>query len=57
MLDQLNIDPQTPLEVSTDGQVLVVVPATTSDEHHERLKAVVEMIDRQHTKALKRLAE
>lgn len=56
VLDLLEIGPETPLEVSTSGHSLIVSPTIANDEHHEKLKAIVEGIDRKHAKALKRLA-
>ncbi|HET6880474.1 MAG TPA: hypothetical protein VFI31_09985 [Pirellulales bacterium] len=53
VLDLLKIDPETPLEISTDGQTLVVTPAG----RQERFQAALEKTNRQYSQALKRLAE
>lgn len=54
VLDELDIDSQTALEISTSGQSLIVTPINTPIEE---LQSIVEEIERKHAKALKRLAE
>lgn len=56
MLDLLKIDPETPLEVSTDGQTLVVTPALLN-ERRERFRSALEKTNHKFGAALKRLAE
>lgn len=56
VLDLLRIDPETPLEISTDGQALLVTPAK-SGERKERFRAALEGTNRKYGRALKRLAE
>jgi len=56
VLDLLKIDPETPLEVSTDGQALLVTPAQPA-ERKERFQAALEKTNRKFGGALKRLAE
>ena len=56
VLELLNIDPTTPLEISTDGQTLTITPAKDS----KRLKAFHAALRKSNAKngrALKRLAE
>lgn len=56
VLDLLNIDPDTPLELSTDGQALLVTPAKPA-ARKERFQAALERTNRKYGRALKRLAE
>ena len=56
VLDLLKIDPETPLEISTDGQALLVTPAKPA-ERNERFRAALEKTNRKYGRALKRLAE
>lgn len=56
VLDLLKINAETPLEISTDGQVLIVAPAIDI-ERKAKFKAALETTNRRHGKALKRLAE
>lgn len=56
VLDLLKIDPETPLEISTDGQALLVTPAKPA-ERKERFEAALEKTNRKYGRALKRLAE
>lgn len=55
LLDQLKINPDTPLEVSSDGHVLTIVPATQA-HHAERVRAAINHVNTQHADALRRLA-
>jgi len=60
ILELLNLDAQTPLEVHTDGRTLTVSPATDADLSAGRKRKVEEAIgrvNRRYAKALKRLAE
>ncbi len=56
ILDLLKIDPEQPLEISTDGRSVIVVPAGTS-EHKDRVRAARKKINAKHAKAFKKLAE
>lgn len=56
VLALLNIDNETPLEVTTDGSVLVVSPVR-DEPRAARLKEALEETNRRYGKALKRLAE
>ena len=56
LLEQLGIDEETPLEISTNGDVLVVTPVR--DRARERqLKDALDEIDRRYAGVFKRLAE
>ena len=56
VLDLLQIDRDTPLEVSTDGQVLVISPVR-DDKRREKFQKALESANRKYGRALERLAE
>ena len=56
VLDLLKIDADTPLEISTDGQVLVISPVR-DEKHQGKFKKALELANRKYGHALKRLAE
>ncbi len=56
VLDLLKIDADTPLEISTDGQVLVISPVR-DNERRDKFTEALESANRKYGRALKRLAE
>ena len=56
ILDRVKIDARTPLEVSTDGEVIVISPVRRR-RRTARLKRIVEEADRQYGGVFRRLAE
>jgi antitoxin component of MazEF toxin-antitoxin module len=56
ILDLLKIDADTPLEVSTDGDVLVVKPQRNAHANR-RLREALDRINATYGNALKNLAE
>jgi antitoxin component of MazEF toxin-antitoxin module len=56
ILDALNLDVDTPLEVSTDGEVIVIAPVRDR-KRNEKLKAVVREAHERYGGVFKRLAE
>ena len=56
LLDALRIDANTPLEVSTDGEVIIVSPVRDR-RRTARLKKLVAEAHRQYGELFKRLAE
>ncbi|MBI5526026.1 MAG: AbrB/MazE/SpoVT family DNA-binding domain-containing protein [Deltaproteobacteria bacterium] len=54
ILDLLNIDKDTPLDVSTDGKSLIIRPATASQR--ARLKQSAGRMMQAHDKTFKKLA-
>lgn len=56
ILDLLKIDVETPLEISTDGQRLIVAPAVPS-ARREKFDAAQQWAHKRYGKAFKRLAE
>lgn len=56
VLDLLQIDSQTPLQISTDGRVLVVSPVRAS-ERKRKFERALATANRKYGRALKRLAD
>ena len=56
ILDLLGIDGQTPLDISTDGRALVIVPAQ-EERRRKRFQNALADCNARYGKALKRLAE
>jgi antitoxin component of MazEF toxin-antitoxin module len=56
ILDLLKIDPETPLNVSTDGKQLIVAPANSSSRR-KKFDAAQERAHRDYGKAFRKLAE
>jgi antitoxin MazE len=56
VLEATGIGPDTKLEVSTDGDVIVISPVR-SRRRTAKLKAILRELDEEHAGAFKRLAE
>jgi antitoxin component of MazEF toxin-antitoxin module len=56
ILDLLKIDPETALDVSTDGKRLIVSPAVPSDRR-KKFEAAQEWAHKRYGRAFKKLAE
>ena len=56
MLDQLNITLDTPLDVSVEGQVIIIKPIN-KEAGPEDIKEALERVNTRYGRALKRLAE
>ncbi len=56
ILDMLGIDANTLLEISTDGECLIISPVRDPG-HQERFERVLDKVNRKYGRALKRLAE
>ena len=56
VLDLLKIDSATPLDISTDGEVLVVTPMREKKQR-KGFEAALGIVNRRYGRALKRLAE
>ncbi len=56
VLELLKIDPEAPLELSTDGQTLIVCPAA-APKRKAKFKAALAKTNRRFDRALKRLAD
>ncbi len=55
ILELLRIDRDTPLEVRTDGEALIIRPAR--EEHRARVRAAAERMMDSHDETLRKLAE
>jgi len=56
ILDLLDINEETPLEISTDGRALVILPAQEK-RREKRFQDALSSCNERYGKALKRLAE
>jgi antitoxin component of MazEF toxin-antitoxin module len=56
ILDLLKIDPETPLEVSTDGKRLIVAPAEAS-ARRKKFEEAQKTAHKRYARAFKKLAE
>ena len=56
ILDILRIERDTPLDVRTDGDSLIIRPLT-KEERSERLNAAVERVMKNHHETLRKLAQ
>jgi antitoxin MazE len=56
ILDLLKIDPETPLDVSTDGERLIVAPAKVS-ARRKKFEAAQEQSHKRYAGAFRKLAE
>ncbi len=56
ILELLQIDAQTPLSITTDGECLVIAPARGAGRQ-KRFRRAVEDVNTRYARALKRLAE
>lgn len=55
VLELLKIDPDTALEISTNGEMLVIVPVR-DEKHAKKFDRAVEKVSKKYSKVLKRLA-
>lgn len=55
IMELLNIDPETPLEISTDGENLIISPVN-DPERMDRLGKALGAINRKHGSTLGKLA-
>jgi antitoxin component of MazEF toxin-antitoxin module len=55
VLDLLDIDDKTPLDISTDGKLLIISPVK-DEKRKKRFKAALEKTNKKYGGALKRLA-
>lgn len=56
VLDLLNIDADTPLDISTDGEVLIISPVR-DEKRRAKFENAVRETNRKYGRALKRLAD
>ncbi len=55
-LERLHLDADTPLEITTDGRVLIVSPAS-DEKRRKELRAALEKFSDKYAGMLKRLAD
>ncbi len=55
ILDILNVDMTTPLEITTDGKNLIISPVE-SKKKGKRFKSALEKVNKAHHRTLKKLA-
>lgn len=56
VLDLLKIDKETPLDISTDGEAIVITPIRDKKDQ-KKFETALRSVNRRYGKALKRLAE
>lgn len=56
ILDILKVDMSTPLEITTDGESLIISPVREGSRE-KRVKEALEKVNKRHGKTLKKLAE
>lgn len=56
ILEILNIDTETELDISTDGQVLIISPVRDA-QHQKKFDNALKKVNKKYGRALKRLAE
>lgn len=56
VLELLNIDDQTPLEITTDGSILLISPVR-DEKRRSQFQDAVARVNAKYGRALKRLAE
>jgi len=56
ILELLKIDPEQPLEITTDGRTLVVAPGPQTT-HKQKVRAARAKVNQKHSAAFKKLAE
>lgn len=56
LLEILNIDMNTPLEIVTDGQNLIISPVR-EDNQPDRVAKALEIVNARHSRTLKKLAD
>lgn len=56
ILDLLNIQPETPLEITTDGQNIIISPVRNASRE-KAFQSALAKVNKRHGKTLKKLAE
>lgn len=56
VLELLGVNAETPFEISTDGQVLILVPVRDAGRQ-DSFRAALDKVNARYPKALKKLAE
>jgi antitoxin MazE len=56
VVDQLQLDPETPLEITVDGNMLIVAPVG-DENRRKKFEAALQECNDQYGRALKKLGE
>lgn len=56
ILELLRIDSETPLNISTDGEALIIMPERKKN-HSEKFKSALNKVNKKYGRVLKKLAE
>ncbi len=56
IMELLNIDPETPLEIATDGQNIIISPVS-DPKRMDRLEKAMGKINKKHESTLRKLAK
>jgi antitoxin MazE len=56
VLELLKIEADTPLDITTDGQVLIITPVR-DEARQAQFQQALQSVNRRHARVLKRLAE
>ncbi len=56
VLELLGADSETPFDITTDGEVLILSPVK-DDKRKEKFKSALDKVNRRYPKALKKLSE
>lgn len=57
IMELLGIEADTPLNITTDGNALVIHPVQDDDDRAARFRAALEKVNERHGGALRRLAK
>lgn len=57
ILELLDIDDDTDLDLSTDGRALIIVPQGDAEAYRARIDEALTRVDERHGETLKKLAE
>ena len=56
IMELLNIDPETPLEIATDGQNIIISPVS-DPKRMDKLAKILDKINKKHEPTLRKLAK
>jgi virulence-associated protein VagC len=56
-MDLLDIQPETPLEITTDGGRIILTPVRSPAEKKKKVREAADWVNKKYSKALKKLAE
>ena len=56
IMELLHIQPDSPLEITTDGKALLIAPAD-DQKRRQKFETILDRTNRKYAKALKKLAE